>query len=171
MTVTTSVGKNVRSRGVVWWMGFADAWPAHRDDVDGLLHERAGAQPFDLELQRRAEAVALQGGEGLLARQARLAQMALDAALAAEGALLSRQLVEEGLVGEVGFAGLDGGVGEDWRKQTHVNRSSVSCRARIWRKEGAAKWNNDRGVYASFSLARATSLWSVGALNLSFRTS
>ena len=51
-------------------MALADAWAYNGDDTDHVLHEQARAQPLALQLQRRAEAVELQGGKGLLARQA-----------------------------------------------------------------------------------------------------
>jgi GNAT superfamily N-acetyltransferase len=86
MTVTTSVGKNVRSRGVAWWMGFADTRTADRHDIDGVLNEGAGAQALDLQLDGGAEALQVQGGKGLLTGQARSAQIPLDAALSALGA-------------------------------------------------------------------------------------
>jgi hypothetical protein len=53
MTVTTSVGKNVRSRGVVWWMGFPHARWSQPDQIGRRLHKAQRAQLVDAPLGER----------------------------------------------------------------------------------------------------------------------
>ena len=103
--------------------------PPDGDDVDRVADEGARAQPLDLLADGRREALQLEGAEGLLGRQPRPAQQAGDAALLALVDLGLDQLVEEGLVGQVGLGRLERQVGAPGR------RSPAACRVAQHRQQ------------------------------------
>src|SRR5579859_6757152 len=88
-------------------MAFADARFASRDQIDRVVEEGAAAQALELFADEGRELVELEGAEGLVGWQTREPLQARDAMFFTLQALRADQLVQELLVSQVGFGGLE----------------------------------------------------------------
>src|SRR4051794_10918445 len=88
-------------------VALADAGVASGDKVDCVVEERSAAQALELLADERRKTVELQGMEGLVGWQAREPQQARNAVLFTLDALRTHQLVQERLMGQAGFGGLE----------------------------------------------------------------
>ncbi len=79
-------------------MALAHAGCADGDNVDGVAQERAAAQVRHVLLDAQRKAVELQGMEGLLGWEVRLAEQARDTALLPQHALTAHHLGQVGLI-------------------------------------------------------------------------
>lgn len=93
----------------------------HRNHVHRFPYEDPAAQPFQLLPQRQRKPLQLQLRKGLAQRQPRLMQQPGDAALLPLRPLAAHQVIEEGLMGQPRFGGLQRQrfhrVGHRWQPQ------------------------------------------------------